>query len=391
MKVQAIDTPKGERYLLLDNEYNIVAEVKDFIKFVDNKGEQNTTQQTYCYHLKLYYDYLDEIGITYQEIFIKDSLHKGPIKYLSEFMSWLQYPNYFKGIVQIEGESAIRSNKTVNLIMTTILKFYDYLSSNKDLEELDVYKELRENSRFRSFLSELHTIRIRKNKSILKMKVKNTKPKYITRDEFDVFYRYCTNERDKAIVSILFEGGLRRSEVIGLRISAIDFDQNIIHIIKNENDQLVNPDAHVKNNSEGYVYVPKYVMVNIRNYIVKYLTEKDINNDFLFVSLYGDTKGQPMTANNIEKIFERLSKNSGIKVTPHMLRHSYAVSRLSNGTYELIDIQKDLRHKQIQTTLIYADITDDAKKLKAQEYMERMNLDFSPDGINLDEIGGKLL
>ena len=55
---------------------------------------------------------------------------KGPIDILSGFMLWLQYPRYAKGIISFEKEKPVRSDRTVNRIMNTVLGFYEYLATH---------------------------------------------------------------------------------------------------------------------------------------------------------------------------------------------------------------------------------------------------------------------
>lgn len=387
MKVQPVDTPNGERYLLLDNEYEIVPEVHEFLKHCDNINESNTSQKTYCYHLKLYYDYLNLLGIRYDEIFDKEKTDgKGPVKILSDFVGWLQYPDRFNGIIHTEGETAKRQISTVNGIINAVVKFYDYMARNKYLENLDIYKVTIGHSDFKSFLSEMNKTNIKIHHNILKIKEPKRKPKYIKYDQFMKMYKQIDNLRDKAIIGILFFAALRLSELISLRISDVNFKENIIYVTSRDNSTI--RDAHLKNNSEGYIYVPNIVMLDIANYIHKYKTTDD--SDVLFVNLHGSTKGQPLTKGNVESIVEKYGRKIGVHLTPHMLRHSHAVSHLNSGD-QLRDVQENLRHKQIQTTLIYVDIIDDTKKEQSLEYFKKIEEDFSPYGESLNDIGGKLL
>lgn len=387
MKVQPVDTPGGERYLLLDDEYEVVSEVHEFLKHCDNIGSSETSQRTYCYHLKLYYDYLNIIGLKYDEIFDKTKTDgKGPVKILSDFIAWLQYPDRFNGILHLEGETAARQISSVNGIINAVVKFYDYMARNKYIDELDVYKATFGRPKFQGFLSELNKKDIHINKNILKLKEPKRKIKYITHEQYMSMYNQLNDERDKAIVGVLFFAGIRLSELIALRISDIDFKENTINVKQHDNSAI--RDAHLKNNSEGYIYVPNIVMLDIANYIHKHKTTD--NSDVLFVNLYGETKGQPLSKGNVESIIAKCGRKIGIHLTPHMLRHSYAVSHLNEGD-QLRDVQDNLRHKQIQTTLIYVDIIDDTKKEQSLEYYKKIKEDFSPYGTTLDDIGGKLL
>lgn len=67
MKVQKNAIGNNQyRYLLLDNEFNVIEPVKRYLKFLDNKDMAESTLKNYAYHLKAYFEYLNEIGLSYQ-------------------------------------------------------------------------------------------------------------------------------------------------------------------------------------------------------------------------------------------------------------------------------------------------------------------------------------
>ena len=72
-----------------------------------------------------------------------------------------------------------------------------------------------------------------------------------------------------------------------------------------------------------------------------------------------------------------------------MCRHGYAVMRLSAGA-QLIDIQKELRHKSMESTLIYAEFLDRAQLENARKYFETIANDFSFEDLSFYEKGGTL-
>ena len=79
-----------------------------------------------------------------------------------------------------------------------------------------------------------------------------------------------------------------------------------------------------------------------------------------FFNSGGIPKMPPITA---EKMLERLGKRAGIarKVTPHILRHSYAVNSLLKGT-DIVTLQRRLGHSKLDTTAIYLKYVPDSKR-----------------------------
>src|SRR5699024_10143807 len=141
MKVQRIETKKGYRYLLLDNDFNVIVPVRSYLKYLDNIDRAANTIKNYAHHLKIYFEYLDAINVEYDEIAINGN---NPIELLGEFASWLEDPtSIHKNVSHITSPKSVRTNKTINVILTTVLGFYDYLTKTTNYPQLDLYKKQR--------------------------------------------------------------------------------------------------------------------------------------------------------------------------------------------------------------------------------------------------------
>lgn len=383
-----IRTSKGDNVLTLaDDNRHKIKEVEAFLQFLYKTGKSPATIEAYCYSLKHYYEFLEEKGITYNDVFVENENY-GPLDHFSDFIKYLQYPEYFKGIIHFEGEEALLSNSSVNNILAAVFSFYDYLSKNKNLKGLDVYRDCFGGGHFKSFLHGMHIKAIKEHRNVLKLRTPKKQIMYLTTEEFEKIFNCAKNIRDKCFLAIGFYGGLRKSEILNLRISDIAFWDNRIDIVPREGN--ING-SRVKNYAEGSVYVPNEVM----QLIVKYIGQgKKYNCDYLFINMRGKNKGKPMNADNIDYIFRELSRLSGIKVKPHMLRHSFAVHRISEQgvNYSLVALQHDMRHKSIESTMIYAEFFNDAQREIARQYFEQIGKDFSPNDLDFyEDIGGDLL
>ncbi|MBI6001206.1 tyrosine-type recombinase/integrase [Clostridium perfringens] len=375
IKVQEINTSKGLRYILLDDEYMVVDEVKRFLKFLDTNGKSPNTLKNYAYHLKTYYEYMNKNNIPIKDLC--NNKDKGPIDILSGFMLYLQYPSIADKIISINGEQAVRSDATVNIIMDTVLSFYQYLSKNNELEELDIYKNQRSNTKFKSFLHELVSNKTEMSKSIFKKKIITKEFEYITRKQFNELFFACNTERDRLLLALLYEGGLRINEALGMHLEDISqLEDNIIHIVSRENNEN---GARVKNHAEGIIKVPNYIVDMILDYINNDILQYDSN--FLFLNLRGPNKGSPLKVGSVEDLFKRLSKKVGYKVHPHMLRHGFATEKLELG-WSLEDISMYLRHKNIQSTQIYAHYSDMLKTEKIRTFLDVNKLEYG--GVVID-------
>ena len=206
---------------------------------------------------------------------------------------------------------------------------------------------------------------------MFKKRVIDTELEYITRLQFNKLFFACNNERDRLLLALLYEGGLRVNEALGLHFEDVSqIEDNVIHIVPRENNEN---GARVKNYAGGIIKVPNYVVDILLNYINGEVLEYDTN--FLFVNLKGPTKGSPLKVGTVQDLFKRLSKKVGFSVHPHMLRHGFATEKLEAG-WSLEDISVYLRHKNIQSTQIYTHYSDMLKKEKIRSFLDVNKLEY---------------
>ena len=160
--------------------------------------------------------------------------------------------------------------------------------------------------------------------------------------------------RDKAILELLFSTGLRVSELCSLT-NDFDFKRDEISI----------------RGKGGKVRVV-FISDEAKTAVKKYLDARKDMNDALFVqtpthkvsgeptkSVGLEKAGTPLTRRSIERIVKQHAIKAGItkKVTPHVIRHSFATDLLNNGA-DIRSVQVMLGHSNISTTQIYTHVTD---------------------------------
>jgi integrase/recombinase XerD len=150
-----------------------------------------------------------------------------------------------------------------------------------------------------------------------------------------------TNEgqRNRAIIETLYGSGLRVSELIGLKLSNISFDEAYMKVEGKGNKQRLVPISE-----ESLKQINLWLIDRNNLSIVKG------HEDYLFLN----RRGAQLTRVMIFTIIKRLSEAAGIKknISPHTLRHSFATHLLEGGAH-LRAIQQLLGHESILTTEIY--------------------------------------
>ena len=142
---------------------------------------------------------------------------------------------------------------------------------------------------------------------------------------------------------------MRIGQALGLRHEDI---QSMDNLIRNEpRDDNANG-ARAKSQHPFIIHVTKEVMGLYTRYVCDEFMEilGDHLSDYVFVNLWEGRKGQPMTYSTVMAFFTRLAQKTGIKIHPHMLRHTHATQLLREGM-DMAYVQKRLGHAHIQTTL----------------------------------------
>lgn len=143
--------------------------------------------------------------------------------------------------------------------------------------------------------------------------------------------------RNKCIVSLMLDSGLRRDEVITLNIDNIHFTQNVIKVTgKGEKDRIVPLGLYTK------------------KLLYKYLNGYRPMPEYPTTRLFISQEKKPITGDVIKMIFTRLKKKTGItRLKPHLLRHTFATRYLMNGG-DAFGLQMILGHTSLEMTRKYS-------------------------------------
>jgi integrase/recombinase XerC len=148
--------------------------------------------------------------------------------------------------------------------------------------------------------------------------------------------------RDKAILETLYAAGLRVSELVGLKVNDVYFDEELIKVFG-------------KGSKERIVPLGSQALLSLNNYLQKGrpFLEKG-KQEALFLNRLGTQLSDRSVRNIINKYVEEAALQQ--KVSPHTLRNSFA-THLLNGGADLRSVQELLGHVKLSTTQIYTHLT----------------------------------
>ena len=182
--------------------------------------------------------------------------------------------------------------------------------------------------------------------SIERPRKRETLPSVLSKDEIKTIINNTSNIKHRCIVSLLYSAGLRRSELMNLKISDIDSKRMVI-LVKG-----------AKGNKDRLTLLSKKVLNDLRIYYKEWKPK-----EYLIEGI----KGEKYSATSISNIIKKAAIKGGIKkrVTPHMLRHSFATHLLEAGT-DLRYIQSLLGHSSPKITERYTHVaTNIFKSIKS--------------------------
>jgi integrase/recombinase XerD len=143
--------------------------------------------------------------------------------------------------------------------------------------------------------------------------------------------------RDRALLEVLYATGLRVSELVGLKMDAINLDMGFVRCMGKGSKERIVP-----------------MGASAANAVTKYLAARDgKTTDYVFLN----NRGGKLSRSGFWRILQAYGREAGIKkkLTPHVLRHSFATHLLERGA-DLRAVQTMLGHSNISTTEIYTHV-----------------------------------
>jgi integrase/recombinase XerD len=174
-----------------------------------------------------------------------------------------------------------------------------------------------------------------------------TLPNVLSKEEIKAILEAHGNIKHRTMLSLIYACGLRRSELLNLKFTAIDSKRCILLI------------KQAKGKKDRIAPISEKIIELLRQYYKAYKPQT-----WLFE---GQTKGEQYSEKSLENVLKQALQKANIKkpVSLHWLRHSYATHLLENGT-DLRFIQELLGHNSSKTTEIYTHVsTKSLKNIKS--------------------------
>lgn len=270
-----------------------------------------------------------------------EPLNENGLKKLEQYKRWLKSKRY--------GESTI---DTYSNALKTFLRFYnqkaiseitneDVILFNNEYILKNGFSAAFQNqvvNAIKLFFSKIENANIRAE---LIHRPKNPKllPNVLSKEEIKAILDAPSNIKHKAMLSLIYACGLRRSELLNLKLTDVDSKRGLLIIRQS------------KGKKDRIAPISEKIINLLRAYFISYKPQ-----DWLFE---GQNKKSKYDERSLASVLKQSVEKAGIKkpVTLHWLRHSYATHLLENGT-DLRYIQEILGHSRSTTTEIYTHVSN---------------------------------
>ncbi len=239
-----------------------------------------------------------------------------------------------------DGESGL-SARTIQRRLSSLSGLFSFLVARGDVAANPVPRGL-----------STRRARRRGGRGVPLIRTPRTLPRVVDPAEVDALLAACRTLRDRAMFEAMVLGGLRRCEVLGLRLEDLDGARRQVFI------------AEGKGGHQRRIPISARFFATVADYL-RAERPASATTDRVFVVLKGQRRGHPLSDEGLKQIFVSARDRAGLRrITCHELRHT-CFTRLREAGMELEALQAQAGHRSIETTRLYVHL---ANGWLAEEY-----------------------
>lgn len=353
----------GLRVELLGEDGAPIEVVSGFLRFLAARDCSPNTLVSYAYDLRHLWRFLDRDGLSWEQFAPRHAI--ALLEYLRTVPS--RRPRQRMAltvVVDADGPATKLAASTVNRILAAVSSFYEYVIMTGLFERLNPIEKRpdpalqRVSERHRPFMG--GASRQRPVRRAVRVKTVQRVPRPLSDEQVQALLAQLRRTRDRAIVLLMLQGGLRPGEVLSLHLEDIAYGRRRV-VVRHRDDHPKG--ARSKSRYERVVdlHEPE-TLATISAYVME---ERPNDGNSPLVFLIGGRGGRRLEAlsyDGLVRMFTRATTRAGIRqpwVTPHACRHTHATAMWEGGMRELT-LQKRLGHASPESTRIYTRVSDPA-------------------------------
>lgn len=355
----------GFSFELLDDAGQPLTIVSGFLHHLKAREYSPNTLAAYAYDLIRLFDFLEKQNLGFLDFSPSHTL---------AFLAYLRaYPSASRKSTKRlsltlcttdNGQSATRlSPTTINRIFATVSSFYEYLmlaglleNQGNPVQKVPDPALARVPERHRPFMG--NASRQQPIRRAVRVKTVQRLPRPMEEQQVRQLLDSLSRRRDKAMLLLMLQGGLRPGEVLNLHLEDIQYGRKRI-VIRFRTDHPKG--VRTKSRTERVVDLHEPETLNVLNQYVMQERPVETTTGLVFVvGGKGKRRCEPLSYHALVKLFARHCERLGIRqawITPHALRHTHATRMWEGGMRELT-LQKRLGHASPESTRIYTRVSE---------------------------------
>ncbi len=336
MLVQRVVAPvRGAvSWTVVDEHFEPVGPAEAYLAHLEAIERSPNTCRAYAGSLKLWFEYLAGRDVAW------DGVHLDEV---GRFVSWLRAPA--AGVIVIDAGVARRAATTVNRHLAAVFGLYDF-HARRGVSVATELVDWRRGGRgsYKPFLEQVGGRSRRAPRRPVRLRPTQHLPETLTPEHIGVLLAACEHLRDRFLIALLAETGMRIGQALGLRHADFVSRERTVRIVP----RLDNVNG-ARAKCRQIVQVP--VSAGLVRLYSQYLFDEygDVDSDYVFVNLFAPPVGRPLRYSAVAGLVERLETRTGIVFNLHMLRHS-AASEMIRAGVPIEVVSKMLTHANVTTT-----------------------------------------
>lgn len=335
MRVQRLVMPGdgGRSWTVVDDEGLPVEPVESYLAYLSAIERSPNTVRAYASSLKFWFEFCARRGVAWDRAGVED---------VARFVADLRAPA--ENVIVLEASASRRAPATVNRHLGALFGFYDY-QARDGVGLAGGLVAWRRSGRggFKPFLHHVTKGRPVRTRPI-SLRVAHHLPATLSAEQIGALVAACDRLRDRLLLAVLAETGMRVGQALGLRHADITSPAREIRIVPRTDNAN---DARAKCHSVHTIPVTAGLIRLYSEYL--FVEYGDFDCDYVFVNLWGRPVGHPLRYQAVAGLVARLRVRTGIDFHLHMFRHSHATDLIRQGVpIELVS--KRLTHASVVTT-----------------------------------------
>jgi integrase len=336
MLVQRVVAPVSGSvsWTVVDEHFEPVGPAEVYLAHLEAIERSPNTCRAYAGSLKLWFEYLAGRNVGWDRAGLDE---------VGRFVSWLRAPA--AGVIVIDAGVARRAATTVNRHLAAVFGLYDF-HARRGVGIAAELVDWRRGGRgsYKPFLEQVGGRSRRVPRRPVRLRPTRHLPETLTAEQVGVLLAACEHVRDRFLIALLAETGMRIGQALGLRHADFVSRERTVRIVPRPDNAN---DARAK--CRQIAEVP--VSAGLVRLYSRYLFDEygDVDSDYVFVNLFAPPVGRPLRYSAVAGLVERLETRTGIVFNLHMLRHS-AASEMIRAGVPLEVVSKMLTHANVTTT-----------------------------------------